>query len=57
MDPRAAEIVRLRFFLGFTQEEIADLLEVSRATVGRDWASARAWLWREMGEQVDWKGD
>lgn len=47
-DARASEIVRLKFFLGLSIDEIAEVLGVSRATVGRDWASARAWLWREM---------
>jgi RNA polymerase sigma factor (sigma-70 family) len=48
LDPRAAEVVQLKFFVGLNHEEIAEALEVSRATVVRDWASARAWLWREM---------
>jgi RNA polymerase sigma factor (TIGR02999 family) len=43
-DPRAAEIVRLRFFGGLTLEQAADLLEVSRRTAIRDWNFARARL-------------
>ncbi len=48
VDPRAAEVVELRFFAGLTHEEIAETLEMSLATVGRDWAVARAWLKREL---------
>ena len=41
---RQARIVEYRFFAGMTVEEIAPVLEVSRATVERDWRMARAWL-------------
>ena len=44
LDPRQARIVELRFFVGLSLEEIAELLEISPATVSRDWAMARAWL-------------
>jgi RNA polymerase sigma factor (TIGR02999 family) len=43
-DPRQAQIVELRFFAGLTVEEIASTLEISRATVKRDWATAKLWL-------------
>jgi len=43
-DPRAHEIVELRFFCGLTREEIAEHLGVSVRTVHRDWEAARAWL-------------
>lgn len=43
-DPQQARIVELRFFGGLTIEETASALGVSPATVGREWASARAWL-------------
>ena len=42
--PRAARVVELRFFGGFSHTEIAGLLTVERRTVDRDWAFARAWL-------------
>ena len=42
--PRAARVVELRFFGGFTHEDIATMLDVERRTVDRDWAFARAWL-------------
>ncbi len=44
LDARKARVVELRFFGGLTMEEIADVLEVSRATVEREWSFARAWL-------------
>jgi RNA polymerase sigma factor (TIGR02999 family) len=49
LDPRAAKVVELRFFGGMEIEEIAQALELSPATVKRDWALARAWLHRELG--------
>jgi RNA polymerase sigma factor (sigma-70 family) len=44
LDPRGAEIVQMRFLAGMTNEQIADVLEVSVRTVERDWRAARAWL-------------
>ena len=44
VDARRARVVELRFFAGLTTEEIGTLLEVSVATVERDWRAARAWL-------------
>lgn len=44
LDERKARVVELRFFGGLTMEEVAELLEVSRATVEREWSFARAWL-------------
>lgn len=48
LDARQAKIVELRFFAGLTVEEIARALEISAATVGREWTSARAWLYRYL---------
>ena len=48
VDPRQAQMVELRFFGGLTHEEIASLLDVSLATVNREWRSAKAWLYRRM---------
>lgn len=48
LDPRQAEIVHLRFFIGLTVEETAAILEISSATVKREWKVARAWLYREI---------
>ena len=47
-DPRQAKVVEMRFFGGLTNELIADALEISVATVKRDWAMARAWLATEL---------
>jgi len=43
-DPMKAEVVKLRFFVGLTNREIADLLGVSERTVDRAWTFAKAWL-------------
>lgn len=47
-NPRLAQVVEYRFFGGLTEEEIAELLEVTPRTVQRDWATARAWLYQEL---------
>jgi RNA polymerase sigma factor (TIGR02999 family) len=49
IDPMKAEVVELRFFGGLSVEETAASLGVSPATIKRDWALARAWLFRELG--------
>ena len=51
VDLRAAKVVELRFFGGLENEEIAEVLAISLATVKRDWTVARAWLRRELGAQ------
>ena len=42
-DPSKAELVKLRFFGGLTNREVADVMGVSLRTVEGDWAMARAW--------------
>jgi RNA polymerase sigma factor (sigma-70 family) len=49
-DPAAARVVQLHFFAGLPIEQVAGTLGVSRATAYRQWAYARAWLRRAMGE-------
>jgi RNA polymerase sigma-70 factor (ECF subfamily) len=49
VDERWARIVELRYFGGLTGDEVADLLGLSRKTVVRDWALARAWLKKALG--------
>jgi RNA polymerase sigma-70 factor, ECF subfamily len=49
MDARKARVVELRFFGGLSVEETAEVLQISPVTVMRDWSSARAWLYREIG--------
>jgi RNA polymerase sigma-70 factor, ECF subfamily len=48
IDPRAAKVVELRYFGGYTDKEVVDALGVSLATVRRDWEFARSWLFRRM---------
>lgn len=48
MHPRQAETVECRFFGGFDIPETAAALDVSEATVSRDWRAAKAWLAREI---------
>lgn len=48
IDPRQASVVELHFFAGLSFGEIAGVVGVGRATVVRDWAIARAWLFREL---------
>ena len=43
-DPRAAEVVKLRFFAGLTRQQTAEILGVSLATADNDWAYAKGWL-------------
>ena len=47
-DHEAAELVKLRFFAGFTSAEAAELLGLSERTAKRTWAYARAWLFKEL---------
>lgn len=47
--PRLAEIVECRFYAGYSTSETAEALGLSLRTVERDWATARAWLQREVG--------
>jgi RNA polymerase sigma factor (TIGR02999 family) len=47
-DPQQSRIVELRYFAGLTIEETADVLQISTATVKRDWVMAKAFLKREM---------
>lgn len=48
LDRQAVRVVELRYFAGLTLEETAAVLGISTATVKRDWAMARAWLYREL---------
>jgi RNA polymerase sigma-70 factor, ECF subfamily len=55
LDERKSQVVELRFFGGLTNQEVAEVLGVSRATVADDWTVARAWLRGELykGESVE----
>lgn len=51
LDARAAQMVKLCFFVGLTQEQAAEELGVSLATAERVWSFARTWLFREIRSQ------
>jgi len=51
VDARAAEVAKLCFFVGLTQEHAGKELGVSLATAERLWSFARAWLFQEMQKQ------
>ncbi len=55
LDPRQARVVELRYFGGLSVEETAETLDVSVATVKRDWAVARAFLRRALSDGNDTK--
>lgn len=48
LDPRAEQVVTLRYFAGLTESETAETLGISLSSVKRDWAFARAWLLRAL---------
>ena len=48
LSPQQCKIVELRYFVGLTIAEVADVLEISEATVKRNWTTARAWLQRAI---------
>jgi RNA polymerase sigma factor (TIGR02999 family) len=53
LDRRQSEVVECRFFAGLTIEDTATALGTSPATVKRDWALARAWLYREIQPRLE----
>jgi RNA polymerase sigma factor (TIGR02999 family) len=48
-DPRAAQVVELHYFIGLSLQDIAEVLQISRRTVDRDWRYARAFLAARSG--------
>ena len=48
LEPKQAELVKLRYFTGLTIEQAAEVLDISPATAKRWWAFARAWLFHEI---------
>lgn len=57
VEPRAAKVVELRYFGGYTDKEVVEAVGVSLATVRRDWEFARAWLFdRIKGDAASGKG-
>lgn len=57
LSPRQARVVELRFFGGLPENEVAELLSISRRTVQLDWRGARAWLRRELARSLQINDD
>jgi RNA polymerase sigma factor (TIGR02999 family) len=53
LDPLKARVVELRFFVGLSHREIAEVLECSEKTVQRHWRLARTWLYRELMKEPE----
>ena len=53
VDSRAAELVKLRFFVGFSRQQAAEAMGVSIATADNDWAYAKGWLQVELSESAN----
>jgi RNA polymerase sigma factor (TIGR02999 family) len=49
--PDAAQLVKLRYFIGLSHQEAADLLGISRGAADRLWSLARAWLFRQLAKE------
>ena len=49
LDPRQVRIVEMKFYVGLDLEEIASALGITKRTVSREWRSAQAWLYAELG--------
>jgi RNA polymerase sigma factor (TIGR02999 family) len=52
VDPRKAELVKLRYFTGLTTPQAAEVLSISLATAEREWAYAKVWLLRELSDDA-----
>lgn len=50
VDPRKCELIHLRYFAGLSEEETAEIMELSRRTVQLEWRIARAWLHRALSK-------
>ena len=51
-DEQQCRVVELRYFGGLSIEEAAEVLGISPSTVKRDWAAAKAWLYRDMSTRI-----
>lgn len=51
IDEKQAQIVEMRFFGGMSNIEIAEAMDISERTVGREWQSAKLWLYRELNRK------
>jgi len=50
-DEKQAKLVEMKFFGGMNNQEIAEALDISERTVGREWQAARLWLYRELNQK------
>jgi RNA polymerase sigma factor (sigma-70 family) len=50
-EPEAAQVIKLRYFAGLSSPQVADTLGISLRSVERQWAWAKAWLFRRIREQ------
>lgn len=50
VSPRLARIIEFRFFAGYTDQQIAEILGQTDRTVRRDWVKAKAWLYRDLSD-------
>jgi RNA polymerase sigma factor (TIGR02999 family) len=57
LDERQGQIVELRYFGGLSEQDVAAVLSLSRATVSREWQAARAWLYRRMTDTAGARRD
>ncbi|WP_089942334.1 ECF-type sigma factor [Candidatus Entotheonella palauensis] len=55
--PQKAELVKLRYFAGLGLSEAADVLGISRATANRHWAFAKAWLYRALCDNDEYRAE
>ena len=55
LDPAQSQVVELRFFGGLSIEEVAKVMAISPATVKREWATARSWLYAELQRHDGWR--
>ncbi|MFN0169229.1 MAG: sigma-70 family RNA polymerase sigma factor [Bryobacteraceae bacterium] len=55
LDPRSAKVIEMRFFGGLTEQETAEALNISVATMKRDWTFARDWLVSQLTSKKDTK--
>ena len=51
IDPRAAKVIELRYFGGYTDKEVVEALGISLAMVRRDWAFAKSWLFDQISRR------
>ena len=52
IDPQKVQLVELRFFLGCTAEETAEIMQISKATVDREVKFVKSWLYQRIGQVV-----